>query len=56
VGGGFDFLTGKIRRAPKIFRTIGLEWLWRFLQEPRYRAKRIFRAVIVFPIRVIFDI
>jgi N-acetylglucosaminyldiphosphoundecaprenol N-acetyl-beta-D-mannosaminyltransferase len=56
VGGGFDFLTGKVARAPKIFRTIGLEWLWRFLQEPRYRARRIFRAVVVFPIRIIFDV
>lgn len=55
VGGGFDFLTGKIRRAPKIFRKTALEWLWRFFQEPRYRAKRIFFAVIIFPLRVIFN-
>lgn len=54
VGGSFDFLTGKIKRAPKIMQTIGLEWLWRFLQEPRYRAKRILRAVITFPIKIIF--
>lgn len=55
VGGSFDFLTGKIRRAPVFLRQIGLEWLWRFLQEPSYRAKRIFRAIIIFPIRIIFD-
>jgi N-acetylglucosaminyldiphosphoundecaprenol N-acetyl-beta-D-mannosaminyltransferase len=55
VGGSFDFLTGKIRRAPKIFQKIGLEWLWRFFQEPRYRARRIFRAVIIFPIRILFS-
>jgi len=55
VGGSFDFLTGRIKRAPRCIRKIGLEWLWRFLQEPRYRAKRIFRAIIIFPIRVLFN-
>ena len=53
VGGSFDFLTGKIKRAPKWMRKIGLEWLWRLILEPRYRLKRIWRAVIIFPIRVI---
>ena len=55
VGGGMDFLTGKVRRAPKLWRKIGLEWSWRFAQEPRYRAKRIFRAVVLFPIKIIFN-
>lgn len=54
VGGSFDFVTGKTKRAPKLWRKIGLEWLWRFIQEPGYRAKRIFNAIIVFPIKVIF--
>jgi N-acetylglucosaminyldiphosphoundecaprenol N-acetyl-beta-D-mannosaminyltransferase len=54
VGGTFDFFTGKMRRAPKVFRKIGLEWLWRFLQEPRKRAGRIYNAVIVFPLTVLF--
>ena len=55
VGGSFDFITGKIRRAPIWMQKIGLEWLWRFLQEPRYRFKRIINAVIVFPIRVLIN-
>ncbi len=55
VGGSFDFLTGKIKRAPKWMRIIGLEWLWRLILEPRYRLKRIYNAVIVFPIRVIVN-
>ncbi len=55
VGGSFDFLTGKIKRAPKCSRKIGLEWLWRFLQEPTYRAKRIFNAIIIFPVRTLFN-
>jgi len=52
VGGAFDFLTGKIKRAPKIMRVIGLEWLWRLFKQPQ-RIKRIYRAVIVFPLKFI---
>ncbi len=48
VGGSFDFLAGTAKRAPKILRTIGFEWLWRLIQEPK-RFKRIWTAVIVFP-------
>lgn len=55
VGGSFDFITEKIRRAPRWMQKVGLEWLWRFALEPRYRIKRIFNAVIVFPIKVLFD-
>jgi N-acetylglucosaminyldiphosphoundecaprenol N-acetyl-beta-D-mannosaminyltransferase len=42
IGGGaiFDFLSEEIPRAPKIFRTLRLEWLFRFLLEPRRLAKR----------------
>lgn len=49
VGGTFDFLSGKIPRAPQWLRSLGLEWLYRLYQEPRRRFKRIVRAVIVFP-------
>jgi len=55
VGGGFDFLTGNRRRAPKILRKIGLEWLWRFVGEPKRRAGRIWNAVVIFPIRVLLN-
>lgn len=48
VGGVFDFISGRIRRAPRIFRKFGIEWLWRLLREPR-RLPRIWRAVVVFP-------
>lgn len=47
VGGTFDFLSGKINRAPSWLRRIGLEWLYRLIQEPR-RVKRIWRATFVF--------
>jgi len=50
VGGSFDFLTNKIKRAPKILRIIGLEWLWRLAIEP-WRWRRIVNAVIIFPLQ-----
>lgn len=52
VGGAFDFLTGAVPRAPKVLRNLGLEWLWRLLQQPS-RFKRIWNAVIVFPTKVL---
>jgi N-acetylglucosaminyldiphosphoundecaprenol N-acetyl-beta-D-mannosaminyltransferase len=54
VGGTFDYWAGIVNRAPKIFRLVGLEWLWRLIHEPT-RIKRIFRAVIVFPLLAIRD-
>lgn len=54
VGGAFDFISGRVQRAPKFLRLIGLEWLWRLFCQPR-RAKRIFRAVIIFPCLVLKD-
>ena len=54
VGGSFDFISGKIRRAPKWMRILGLEWLWRLFQQP-YRIKKILNAIIIFPIKIIFN-
>lgn len=54
VGGALDFLTGKIPRAPRLLRSFGFEWLWRLFLQPK-RSKRIWNAVVVFPIRAIFD-
>jgi len=55
VGGSFDYLTGKVPRAPKWMRKIGLEWLFRLIIEPQYRFKRIFRAIIIFPLRILLN-
>src|SRR5919108_6090057 len=35
VGGAFDVLAGRVRRAPRVMRRIGLEWAFRLVQEPR---------------------
>ena len=40
VGGSFDVLAGFIRRAPPVMQSMGLEWLWRLLMEPRRLCKR----------------
>lgn len=53
VGGSFDYLTGKQKRAPQWLRSIGLEWLWRLILQPK-RWRRIWNAAIVFPFRLIF--
>jgi N-acetylglucosaminyldiphosphoundecaprenol N-acetyl-beta-D-mannosaminyltransferase len=34
VGGLFDFYSGRVRRAPIWLRELGMEWVWRLLQEP----------------------
>ena len=40
VGGLFDFFSGNIQRAPRWMREIGLEWVYRILQEPGRMWKR----------------
>jgi len=54
VGGAFDMWAGSRRRAPRAFRTLGLEWLWRLALEP-WRLPRIIRATVVFPVLAVFD-
>ncbi len=34
IGGTLDFLSGKIPRAPKIVRKVGMEWAYRLYREP----------------------
>jgi len=40
VGGSFDVVAGVTNRAPKWMQKIGLEWLFRLIQEPRRMWKR----------------
>lgn len=54
IGGSFDFITGKLKRAPKWMQKLGLEWLYRLFQQPS-RIKRIINASIVFPIKVLIS-
>lgn len=34
VGGSFDIISGKLKRAPKFMRSLKLEWLWRLILQP----------------------
>jgi len=40
VGGSFDVISGEVKRAPLFMQKIGLEWFYRFIQEPRRMWKR----------------
>lgn len=55
IGGAFDFLTKKIKRAPFFVKRSGFEWLWRIFQEPKgrkvWRLKRIYNAVFIFSLK-----
>jgi N-acetylglucosaminyldiphosphoundecaprenol N-acetyl-beta-D-mannosaminyltransferase len=53
VGGAFDFISGRRRRAPRAMRSVGLEWAWRLFCHP-WRIRRVHNAVIKFPLLVLF--
>jgi len=42
VGGTFDVAVGRVKRAPVWMQRSGLEWFYRFLQEPRRMFRRYF--------------
>lgn len=41
LGGSFDLYVGDFKRAPKLLRVCGCEWIWRFMVQPK-RLKRIY--------------
>lgn len=42
AGATVDFLAGNVKRSPKWMSDCGLEWFYRFLQEPKRMFKRYF--------------
>ncbi len=42
IGGCFDVMAGNVKRAPKAFRKLGLEWFYRLISQPS-RWKRMLR-------------
>ncbi len=40
VGGSFEFITGGVRRAPRAWQRLNLEWVYRILQDPARLWKR----------------
>ena len=53
IGSSFDYFTGFQKRAPKFWRTIGFEWLYRLATWPQksIRLKRLWNAIFVFIFR-----
>jgi len=51
VGGSFDVISGHKKRAPKIFRKLNLEWLYRILKEPK-RIKRFYDSNVKFLFKI----
>ena len=48
VGGSFDVYAGVVPRAPRICQVLGIEWLFRLLQEPRRMWRRYLVEDLVF--------
>lgn len=51
VGGAFDFISGRVRRAPNFIQQIGMEWLWRLLSQPN-QWRKTWRSVVIFSIMI----
>jgi exopolysaccharide biosynthesis WecB/TagA/CpsF family protein len=47
-GGAIDMVSGHVRRAPVRWQRLGLEWLYRVLQQPS-RLPRLFRLLPIVP-------
>ena len=48
IGGAFEVSAGLINRAPLWMQKFGLEWFYRFIQEPRRMFKRYFIEAPIF--------
>ena len=49
IGSAIDFIAGRYKRAPKWIQQIGLEWLFRLIQEPKRLWYRYLVRDIKFP-------
>jgi N-acetylglucosaminyldiphosphoundecaprenol N-acetyl-beta-D-mannosaminyltransferase len=54
VGGLFDFYSGHISRSPVWLREIGMEWVWRLIQEPKIKFNRYVIGNFLFLYRTFF--
>jgi N-acetylglucosaminyldiphosphoundecaprenol N-acetyl-beta-D-mannosaminyltransferase len=55
IGSSFDYITGFQKRAPKFWRNIGFEWLYRLVTWPKKlnRLERLWNAIFVFIFKVL---
>src|ERR1700722_7170211 len=52
VGAAFDFLSGRVKQAPRWMQRSGLEWFYRLCSEPRRLAGRYFKNNPLFVMKV----
>ena len=50
VGGSFDVISGRLRRAPLLWQKCGLEWLYRLIQEPWRLRQDVDLVLFVFSV------
>lgn len=56
-GGTFDFVSGKVKRAPVVIQKSGLEGVWRFIAEPKmFRFKRLLLSTQILYFFLIIDV
>ena len=55
IGGVFNFLAGTVKRAPEWTQRIGMEWLYRILQEPRRLWRRYFLEDLPVFVRILME-
>lgn len=52
IGGTLDVLAGNVRRAPRVWQRLGLEWFYRLLREPwRWRRQLALPAFLLLALR-----
>lgn len=56
VGGTFDIIANKYKRAPKYLQLAGLEWLFRLMQDPKRLWKRYLLTNSIFLILLIIEV
>lgn len=49
IGAGLDFIAGTQRRAPRLWRALAMEWLWRLLSDRKRLARRYLDCGIILP-------
>ncbi len=51
IGAGLDFISGKVKRAPRWMSNVGLEWVYRISRDPLRLAKRyLIQDLAILPI------
>lgn len=56
VGAAFDFLSGRVKQAPRWMQRTGLEWFYRLCSEPRRLAGRYFKNNPVFVAKIVLQL